>query len=69
MTVAYGLLISLAAGLLTEALWLNFALLFVSMMMMVELNNSNALIRILFANGVLLVPRHDYHVIISFQDN
>ena len=46
MTVAYGLLISLAAGLLTEALWLNFALLFVSMMMMVELNNSNALIRI-----------------------
>lgn len=46
VTVAYGLLISLAAGLLTEALWLNFALLFVSMMMMVELNNSNALIRI-----------------------
>lgn len=36
MTVAYGLLISLAAGLLTEALWLNFALLFVSMMMMVD---------------------------------
>lgn len=46
MTVAYGLLVSLAAGLMTEALWLNFALLFVSVVMMVELNNSNALIRI-----------------------
>lgn len=46
MTVAYGLLVSLAAGLITDAPWLNFALLFVSVMMMVELNNSNALIRI-----------------------
>ncbi len=46
VTVAYGLLVSLAAGLMTEALWLNFALLFVSVVMMVELNNSNALIRI-----------------------
>lgn len=46
MTVAYGLLVSLAAGLVTDAPWLNFALLFVSVMMMVELNNSNALIRI-----------------------
>lgn len=46
MTVAYGLLISLAAGLFTEALWLNFALLFASVVMMVELNNGNALIRI-----------------------
>lgn len=46
MTVAYGLLVSLAAGLITKALWLNFALLFASATMMVELNNSNALIRI-----------------------
>ncbi len=46
VTVAYGLLVSLAAGLVTDAPWLNFALLFVSVMMMVELNNSNALIRI-----------------------
>lgn len=46
MTVAYGLLVSLAAGLVMETPWLNFALLFVSVMMMVELNNSNALIRI-----------------------
>ncbi len=46
MTVAYGLLVSLAAGLVMEVSWLNFALLFVSVMMMVELNNSNALIRI-----------------------
>lgn len=46
MTVAYGLLVSLAAGFVTEVSWLNFALLFVSVMMMVELNNSNALIRI-----------------------
>lgn len=46
VTVAYGLLVSLAAGFVTEVSWLNFALLFVSVMMMVELNNSNALIRI-----------------------
>lgn len=46
MTVAYGLLVSLAAGLVMEVSWPNFALLFVSVMMMVELNNSNALIRI-----------------------
>ena len=46
MTVAYGLLVSLAAGRITKALWLNFALLFASATMMVELNNSNALIRI-----------------------
>ncbi len=46
MTVAYGLLVSLAAGLVMEVSWLYFALLFVSVMMMVELNNSNALIRI-----------------------
>lgn len=46
MTVAYGLLVSLAAGFVTEVSWQNFALLFVSVMMMVELNNSNALIRI-----------------------
>ena len=46
VTVAYGLLVSLAAGLITKALWLNFALLFASATMMVELNNSNALIRI-----------------------
>lgn len=46
MTVAYGLLVSLATGLVMEVSWLNFALLFVSVMMMVELNNSNALIRI-----------------------
>lgn len=46
MTVTYGLLVSLAAGLVMEVSWLNFALLFVSVMMMVELNNSNALIRI-----------------------
>lgn len=46
VAVAYGLLVSLAAGLVTEVSWLNFALLFVSVMMMVELNNSNALIRI-----------------------
>ncbi len=44
--MAYGLLVSLAAGLITKALWLNFALLFASATMMVELNNSNALIRI-----------------------
>lgn len=46
VTVAYGLLVSLAAGFVTEVSWQNFALLFVSVMMMVELNNSNALIRI-----------------------
>lgn len=39
-------MVSLAAGFVTEVSWLNFALLFVSVMMMVELNNSNALIRI-----------------------
>lgn len=46
VTVAYGLVISLAAGLLMENMWLNFALLIVSTVMMAELNNSNALIRI-----------------------
>ena len=46
MTVAYGLVISLAAGLLMENMWLNFALLIASTVMMAELNNSNALIRI-----------------------
>lgn len=46
MTVAYGLVISLAAGLFMENMWLNFALLIASTVMMAELNNSNALIRI-----------------------
>jgi hypothetical protein len=44
--VAYGLAVSLAAGLLKESMWLNFALLIASTVMMAELNNTNALIRI-----------------------
>lgn len=46
VTVVYGLAVSIAAGLLMESMWLNFALLIVSTVMMAELNNSNALIRI-----------------------
>lgn len=46
VTVTYGLAVSLAAWLLGESMWLNFALLFASTLMMVKLNNSNALIRI-----------------------
>ena len=45
-TVVYSLLVSLAAGLATESMWLNFALLLASTVMMADLNNSNALIRI-----------------------
>ena len=44
--MAYGLAVSLAAGLLKESMWLNFALLIASTVMMAELNNTNALIRI-----------------------
>lgn len=46
VTAVYGLLVTLAAGLVTDGLWLNFALLFVSTVMMAELNNANSLIRI-----------------------
>ncbi len=46
VTVVYGLVVSLVAGLLRESMWLNFALLFASTVMMAELNNGNALIRI-----------------------
>lgn len=42
----YGLLVTVAAGIVTGGLWLNFALLLVSTVMMAELNNRNALIRI-----------------------
>lgn len=46
LTAVYGLLVSLAAGLISGSLWLNFALLLVSTVMMAELNNFYALIRI-----------------------
>lgn len=46
LTVIYGVLVCLAGGLVTDGLWMQFALLIVSTMMMVELNNGNALIRI-----------------------
>lgn len=46
VTAAYGLVVCLAAGLVAGGLWLNFALLFVSTVLMAELNNANSLIRI-----------------------
>lgn len=46
VTALYALLVSLAGGLATDGLWLQFGMLLVSTMMMVELNNGNALIRI-----------------------
>lgn len=46
ITAAYGLVVTSAAGLVTDGLWLNFAMLLVSTVMMAELNNYYALIRI-----------------------
>lgn len=46
ITAAYGLLVCVAAGLITDGLWLQFCLLLVTTMMMAELNNTYALIRI-----------------------
>lgn len=46
VTTVYALVVCLAGGLVTEGLWLQLALLLVSTMMMVELNNHYSLIRI-----------------------
>lgn len=46
VTAVYSLIVCLAGGLVSEGLWLQFAMLLASAVMMAELNNSNALIRI-----------------------
>lgn len=46
VTAVYSLFVCLAGGLVSEGLWLQFAMLLASAVMMAELNNSNALIRI-----------------------
>lgn len=46
VTAIYGLLMSIAYGLIEQNLWLHFGVLVVSSYLMVELNNSNALIRV-----------------------
>lgn len=46
VTTVYALVVCLAGGLVTDGLWLQLALLLVSTMMMVELNNHYSLIRI-----------------------
>lgn len=46
LTAIYAAVACLAAGLLTQQLWLQTALLALSALMMVELNNANSLIRI-----------------------
>ncbi len=45
-TAVYAVLVCLAAGLVTRPLWVQVLLLCISALMMVELNNSNSLIRI-----------------------
>lgn len=46
ITAAYGLVVCVAGGLVSDGLWLQFLLLLVSTMMMAELNNTYSLIRI-----------------------
>lgn len=46
ITVAYGIVVCVAGGLVTESLWLQFALLLASTVLMAELNNAYSLIRI-----------------------
>lgn len=46
VTAAYALLVCLAAGLVTKELWMQLLMLVISTLMMVDLNNANALIRI-----------------------
>lgn len=46
VTAVYSLFVCLAGGLVAEGLWLQFAILLASAVLMAELNNANALIRI-----------------------
>lgn len=46
VTAVYALLMSMACGLAERNLWIQFAVLAVSSYLMVELNNSNAIIRV-----------------------
>ena len=46
ITTFYGILVWMAAGLFHEGWWIQFALFALSTYLIVELNNSNALIRI-----------------------
>ena len=46
VTAIYAVLVCLISGFITQHLWAQFAILIVSTYMMLELNNTNALIRI-----------------------